>query len=270
MWIFAGILDSESLSMYHWRTPHIDVSQAAEATADSEAYREPSVVHSSFGRLRVHLPHWSGARSDDLAAQVHRLPGVVRAEANPRTGNLLILFEPRQTSVQALLDALPALRLDAPLSPPALPEELDLPIAVAGQALELQPGGTIVYMTGTGRVVYRTLGWSSVGMAVFGAITPGIPTTPFVILAGYFFMRSSPEAHEWLRQSRGFGPILRDWEAHRGIRRWLRNATLALIGGSMVLTALMGLPTPLTVTILTLQVIGIAIVLRLRVIESDQ
>jgi uncharacterized membrane protein YbaN (DUF454 family) len=122
-------------------------------------------------------------------------------------------------------------------------------------------------VTGTGRVVYKALGWSSVGMAVVGAITPGIPTVPFVILGGYFFVRSSPEAHEWLRQSRWFGPMLRDWEAHRGVRRPVRNAALGLIGGGMGLTALMPLPAPLKVTIVACQVAGLALVLCLRVVE---
>src|SRR5262249_29954184 len=113
----------------------------------------------------------------------------------------------------------------------------------------------------------RTLGWTSVGMAVVGAITPGIPTAPFVILAGYFFTRSSPAAHQWLRQSRWFGPLLRDWEEHRGIRPWVRNATLALIGGSMVVTAFLGLSALVTGAIMTMQAIGIVIVLNLHVIE---
>jgi uncharacterized membrane protein YbaN (DUF454 family) len=151
--------------------------------------------------------------------------------------------------------------------PPELAEEIGRSSTVVGPPLEPSLAGPVIYVTGTTRVVYKALGWSSVGMAVVGAIMPGIPTTPFVILAGYFFTRSSPEAHEWLRQSRWFGPILRDWEEHRGVRRWVRNATLALIGGGMVVTALMGLSTGLTATILTLQAVGIGIVLNLRVIE---
>jgi uncharacterized membrane protein YbaN (DUF454 family) len=201
---------------------------------------------------------------------------VTCAEANPLTENVLILFEPGQTSEPALLEALPALRLDRPGRPAVLPGAGNGPPTLAEevgranvpvQVLEPHPAGRIVYRTGTSRVVYRTLGWSSVGMAVVGAIVPGIPTAPFVILAGYFFTRSSPQAHEWLRQSRWFGPMLRDWEEHRGVRRWVRNATLGLIGGSMVFTALLDLSIPVTATILTLQVCGIAIVLRLRVIE---
>jgi uncharacterized membrane protein YbaN (DUF454 family) len=221
--------------------------------------RDASVVHSSYGRLRVHLPHWSGTRDDTIATGLHRLAGVTHAEANSLTGNALILFDPERTTASAVLDELPGLRLD---DPPIL-------LAVCGDAVQPEPAQpeTADYVQGTRAVVYRVLGWTSVGMAVVGAITPGIPTAPFVILAGYFFIRSSPASHQWLRRSRWFGPILRDWEVHRGIRRSLRNAALALIGGSMVVTAFIGLPAPLTVSIVAMQVIGLTIVLRLKVVE---
>jgi uncharacterized membrane protein YbaN (DUF454 family) len=236
----------------------------------------PRVVHSSRGRLRVHLPHWSATGCDHVVADVCRLPGVTRAEANPLTGNLLILFDPDQTQVQALLGALPAVCVEPEITQTApaggrepLPASLGQTGAPTVVLLE-PPGpgeaGSVVYMTGTGRVVYKALGWGSVGMAVVGAITPGIPTAPFVILGGYFFIRSSPEAHAWLRQARLFGPILRDWETHRGVRRSVRNAAAGLIGGSMVLTALLPFPAALKVTTVACQVIGMGIVLRLRVV----
>jgi uncharacterized membrane protein YbaN (DUF454 family) len=214
---------------------------------------EPRVVHASHGRLRVHLPHWSGAGGEQIAAAVRHLPGVTCAEANPLTGNVLIRFEPEQTDTTALVEALPGLRLEQPASPVLLGE--------------VSRPGSVVYVTGTGRVVYTALGWTSVGMAVVGAIMPGIPTTPFVILGGYFFVRSSPQAHEWLRQSRGFGPMLRDWEEYRGVRRGVRNAALALIGGGMVVTTLLPFSAALKVTIVALQAVGVAIVLNLRVVD---
>jgi uncharacterized membrane protein YbaN (DUF454 family) len=202
---------------------------------------------------------------------------VTDARANGLTGNVLILFDPRQSSPDVLIPELLAIpfvsaagtKSRAPeaiaISPakPACAVGL-IPVAASGPSHGVQP---VAYVTGARRTLYRVLGWCSIGMAVVGAITPGIPTAPFVILAGYFFIRSSREAHEWVRQSRWFGPILRDWEDHRGVRRSVRNATLALIGGSMLLTAFLGLPLPLTITIWTLQVIGIAIVLRLHVVE---
>ncbi len=235
------------------------------AVADCAPARELHVVHSSYGRLRVHLPQWSGTRADEIVDAIRRLDGVNDVSANATTRNVLLLFEPRQTSTQALIDTLPALRLNAVSE--ELPAELSVRyVSQPGQSLSDRP--PVVYMTGTGRVVYQALGWSSVGMAVVGAITPGIPTAPFVVLAGYFFVRSSPEAHQWLRQSRWFGPMLRDWEDHRAVRRSLRNAALGLIVVSMGITLVLGLPAVLTATVVTMQIAGVAIILSLPVIDS--
>jgi uncharacterized membrane protein YbaN (DUF454 family) len=238
-----------------------------EGCMDPAPCREPSLVHANSRRLRVHLPHWSCTYPDVLAAAIERLPGVTWVEANPLTGNVRMDFEPQQTSMQALLDALPAIRL-AP-APRLAPLSSDVDTVVKTEAVQAQEGSPdgYVYVTGPWRAIYQGLGWASVGMAVVGAILPGIPTAPFVILAGYFFIRSSRKAHEWLRQARVFGPMLRDWEAHRGVRRATRNVALGLIGGSMVVTLYLGLSLPLTVTIVTCQIAGMALVMRLRVID---
>jgi uncharacterized membrane protein YbaN (DUF454 family) len=255
----------EHVAMPNISPPRKGGRTISEDFVDSTPAREVSVVHSSFGRLRVHLTHWSGARSEDIVAYLRRLPGVTRAAASPLTGNALLLFEPRQTNAHTLMEALPAMRLDSPPDQPGLPAQRD---DSPPQNLK-PPRPAHIYMTGAGRVLYKILGWSSVGMAVVGAIMPGIPTAPFVVLAGYFFIRSSPEAHQWLRQSRWFGPILRDWEDHRGVRPSIRNAAAALIVVGMVLTSLMGLPTALLASIITMQVIGLAIVLSLPVVEPS-
>jgi uncharacterized membrane protein YbaN (DUF454 family) len=84
-----------------------------------------------------------------------------------------------------------------------------------------------------------------------------------VILAGYFFIRSSPAAHNWLSRSRWFGTILRDWEEHHGVSRATKAAALGLIAVGAVVTALIGLPMPLTISIFAMQFVGAVIVLRL-------
>ena len=47
--------------------------------------------------------------------------------------------------------------------------------------------------------------------------TPGLPTTPFVLLAAFAFLRSSERFHKWLLRSKLFGPVLVAWEGHRAL-----------------------------------------------------
>lgn len=69
----------------------------------------------------------------------------------------------------------------------------------------------------------------SLGLAVAGAILPGLPTTPFVLLAAACFAKSSPRLHAWLLANRWLGPMVRDWEAHRSLPlkvKWLATAMM--------------------------------------------
>jgi uncharacterized membrane protein YbaN (DUF454 family) len=260
--------------------------------------REMRVVHSSRGRLRVHVPD----RDGQVVSRLRALRGVTSAQASELTGNVLILFDPRQTSEQRLLEELgfPPVsapeRVQQPLPQP-LPEtergakhRFSSPLRfgewwkggeTSGRSSSsgeeplhvvrldhADPAGSPAYVMGPLRNLYQALGWSSVGMAIVGAITPGIPTTPFALLAGYFFIRSSPAAHDWLLRSRWLGPIVQDWERHRGVRPGVKAAAVGLIAGSMVLTWLLGLPAAVTATILTFEVIGLVIVVRLPVVEA--
>jgi uncharacterized membrane protein YbaN (DUF454 family) len=73
--------------------------------------------------------------------------------------------------------------------------------------------------TGLLRIAYVVAGCFFVGMAYLGAILPGLPTTPWVLLASYCFGKSSPRLQRWLHRTPYFGGLLLDWHHHRGMRR---------------------------------------------------
>lgn len=56
------------------------------------------------------------------------------------------------------------------------------------------------------------LTWVCIGLALIGAILPGLPTTVFVLIAAWSASRCSPRLRCWLKQHRLFGPSLRNWE----------------------------------------------------------
>jgi uncharacterized membrane protein YbaN (DUF454 family) len=63
--------------------------------------------------------------------------------------------------------------------------------------------------------LWRVLGLIFVGLAYIGAITPGIPTTFFALLAAWAFSKSSPKLDKWLHEHPLLGKYLNNWEQKR-------------------------------------------------------
>lgn len=67
------------------------------------------------------------------------------------------------------------------------------------------------------RPLYFLLGWIFFGIGLAGAVLPGLPTTPFMLLALWAFSRSSQRFHRWLYSHKVFGPPLQQWHTDRVI-----------------------------------------------------
>jgi len=81
------------------------------------------------------------------------------------------------------------------------------------------------------------LGFLFVGIAAIGVVLPGLPTTPFLLLAAACFARSSERFYAWLLRNRVFGPMIRDWRETRSMSRRSKAIALAsivVVGGASV------------------------------------
>lgn len=76
------------------------------------------------------------------------------------------------------------------------------------------------------RTLYIVLGSVSLALGVIGAFLPVLPTTPFLLLAAYFYSKGSERLHNWLMQHPQLGPPIRDWQNHGVIRPWAKVLSL--------------------------------------------
>ena len=92
------------------------------------------------------------------------------------------------------------------------------------------------------RLVWLTVGLASLAAAAVGVLLPLIPTTPFVILAAFAFMKSSTRLHDWLVNHRVFGPMIVDWREYGAISRTAKRIAIASMGAVFVLSLAMQAP----------------------------
>jgi uncharacterized membrane protein YbaN (DUF454 family) len=66
-------------------------------------------------------------------------------------------------------------------------------------------------------------------LGVIGMILPVLPTTPFLLLAAYFYARSSQRFYDWLMTNRWFGEYIRNYREGRGIPLRQKIITISLL-----------------------------------------
>lgn len=82
---------------------------------------------------------------------------------------------------------------------------------------------------GSLRLIFLAAAWISLGLGVLGIFLPILPTTPFAILSGYLFSKSSPKLHQWLLQRPILGELIIQWEKHGVIKIKAKVMSTALI-----------------------------------------
>lgn len=69
------------------------------------------------------------------------------------------------------------------------------------------------------RTLYIFLGCFSFALGFVGALLPVLPTTPFLLLSGFFFTRSSRAFDDWLKGTSLYQFYVADYEQTRSIPR---------------------------------------------------
>ena len=93
------------------------------------------------------------------------------------------------------------------------------------------------------RLLYLSLGFASVALGAAGIVLPLLPTVPFMLLAAFFFARSSPRLEAWIVEHPRFGPHITAWRTRGAISRSGKRAAAIAFAFSAVI-GLVLLPFP--------------------------
>ena len=86
------------------------------------------------------------------------------------------------------------------------------------------------------RPIYKGLGFLAVGLGAVGAALPIMPTVPFLLLAVFFFARSSPELERKILDHPQWGWQVRDWRERRAINRRAKIMAIGAMATGAVVT----------------------------------
>ncbi|MAW67404.1 MAG: hypothetical protein CL708_06330 [Chloroflexi bacterium] len=117
------------------------------------------------------------------------------------------------------------------------------------------------------RILWILLGSLSVGMGVIGIFVPGWPTTIFLIVASYFYIRSSRRLYNWLINNKLLGIYIKNYLLGKGMPLKAKLVSLIIMWLFGLLSILMWIPNDLFLIrsiVLLLLVIGTFFIIRVK------
>ena len=100
------------------------------------------------------------------------------------------------------------------------------------------------------------LGLVALGLGIAGFVVPGLPGTPFLLVAAWMFSLSNRRLYRWMLTNRWFGPTLADYRAGLGIPRKIK----AVAVGSVVVVVSLSVSLGIDEWWLRLLVAGLGVV----------
>lgn len=101
------------------------------------------------------------------------------------------------------------------------------------------------------RWLFAVLGTVALGLAVLGVFVPGLPCTPFALLAAALFAKSSDRLYQWLLNSKVLGGRIKNYQKRKGLTKG-EKIKIILLMWTMVLISSFLIVKVLTVKIIIL------------------
>lgn len=79
------------------------------------------------------------------------------------------------------------------------------------------------------KIIFNILGFFFVGLGIVGMFIPLLPTTIFLIIAAYFFAKSSEKYYNWLISNKYFGKFIKDYREGKGVPLKAKTISITIL-----------------------------------------
>lgn len=79
------------------------------------------------------------------------------------------------------------------------------------------------------RILLTLFGLLSLGLGILGIFLPVLPTTPFLLLAAWLFLRGNRTLYDWLMNHPKLGPYIQNFTVHKAIPMHVKIVAISLI-----------------------------------------
>jgi len=89
------------------------------------------------------------------------------------------------------------------------------------------------------RGFFYFIGILALGLGILGMAIPVLPTTPFLLLSGAMFLRSSDRMATWLFNHKVFGPPVRNYLEYKSVNKRSKILAIGLLWPTILVSALL-------------------------------
>ena len=100
------------------------------------------------------------------------------------------------------------------------------------------------------KILFSIMGSICLSLGIVGILLPVIPTTPFLLLSSWFYMRSSSKLYNFVLSNKYLSPYLKDYITGNGISTKSKKKAIFMIGITIGFSVIFFVNKPLLRTIL--------------------
>ena len=87
------------------------------------------------------------------------------------------------------------------------------------------------------RILFIVLGTISLALGVIGIFLPLLPTTPFLLLTAYLYLKSSDRLYEKLISHPRLGAYILDFQEHKAIPLRVKCVSISMLWATILISA---------------------------------